>query len=154
MFAIPNGDVLAEFDSYLPAQELVNKLVTGGVPPSAVSIIGGDPTLVERVTSRVSYGKVALQSGMSGSWLGLLVGLIFAVFVPEDFVTPIFAGLLIGAGTGMVIGMVMYSFNKSATRSYRSLQQVIAQNYRVVVSSNVHSQALEAMNSTSREGES
>jgi hypothetical protein len=154
MFAIPHGEVLAEFETYPPAQELVNRLVTGGVPPTAVSIIGGDPTLVERITSRVGYGKVALQSAMSGSWLGLLAGLIFAVFVPEDFVTPLLAGLLIGAGTGMVIGMVVYSVNKSATRSYRSLHQVIAQSYRVVVSSNVHSQAIEAMNSTSREGES
>ena len=151
---MPEGDVLAEFDTYPRAQELVNTLVTGGVPPTALAIIGQNPTLVERITSRVGYGKVALQSAISGSWLGALAGLVVVVFVPEDFITPITAGLLIGAGTGMVIGMVLYSLNTRATRSYRSLHQVIAQSYRVVVSSNVHSQALKAMNATSPGGES
>lgn len=154
MLSMPEGDVLAEFDTYPPAQDLVNTLVTSGVPPTALAIIGGNPTLVERITSRVGYGKVALQSAINGSWLGLLAGLVVVVFVPGDFVTPITAGLLMGAGTGMVIGMVLYSLNTSATRSYRSLHQVIAQSYRVVVSSNVHSQALKAMNSTTPGAES
>lgn len=154
MLSMPEGDVLAEFDTYPPAQDLVSTLVTSGVPPTALAIIGGNPTLVERITSRVGHGKVALQSAINGSWLGLLAGLVVVVFVPGDFVTPIAAGLLMGAGTGMVIGMVVYSLNTRATRSYRSLHQVIAQSYRVVVSSNVRSQALKAMNSTTPGAES
>lgn len=154
MFAVPRGEELAAFENYPSAQELVDTLITGGVEASAVSIVGRDVTLVERVTAKVGNGRVALQSAVNGSWLGVLVGLVVVLVNPVDVVTPLLGGLLIGAGAGMVVGMVVFSLNKGAGRSYRSVHQVIAQNYRVVVNSSAHSQALKAMASTPKEEES
>jgi len=154
MFAIPHGEELAVFEDYPSAQGLVDTLVNGGVEASAVSIVGRDVTLVERVTAKVGYGRVALQSAVNGSWLGVIAGLVVVVVNPVDLVTPLLAGLLIGAGAGMVVGMVVFTLNKGLGRSYRSVHQVIAQNYRVVVNSSAHPQALKAMASRPEKEES
>jgi hypothetical protein len=82
---------------------------------------------------------------MSGSWLGLLGGLTFVILSPDDLVTPILAGLLIGAGLGMVTGMVLFSLGRGPRRRYRSTQQVIAKTYRVVVDSGQSEAAHTAM---------
>jgi hypothetical protein len=151
MLGIPGGEVLGEFTEYEKAQELVNTLVSGGVTPSAVSIVGDDLALVERVTQRLGYGRAAVQFALNGSWLGLIAGLAFVVFAPDDVVTPIFAGLLIGGGAGMVVGMLMFTFAKGPKRSYRSVQQVVASQYRVVVSSSAHADALAVVASQAKE---
>ena len=153
-FRIPEGETLASFPGYPEAQALVNSLVTKGVPAQALSIVGADVTLVERVTGKIGYGRAALSSAMSGSWLGVLAGLVYVIISPTDIITPIVGGLFIGAGVGMVAGMVIFTFSKAPQRLYRSMQQVIAQSYRVVVDAAQHSEALQAMESGDSEGES
>lgn len=153
-FRIPDGETLATFPGYLEAQALVNSLVTQGVPAQALSIVGADVTLVERITGKIGYGRAALSSAMSGSWLGVLAGLVFVIISPTDVITPIVGGLFIGAGVGMVVGMLIFTFSKGPQRHYRSMQQVIAQSYRVVVEPQEHSHAIKAMESHSSESES
>jgi len=132
-FRIPEGETLASFEVYPDAQELIHTLVAHGVPPRSLSILGSDVTMVERVSGKIGYGRAALSAAMSGSWLGLLGGITFVILSPDDLVTPILAGLLIGAGLGMVTGMVLFSLGRGPKRRYRSTQQVIAKTYRVVV---------------------
>ena len=143
-FRIPDGETLATFPGYTEAQALVNSLVTHGVPAQALSIVGADVTLVERVTGKIGYGRAALSSAMSGSWLGVLAGLVFVIISPTDIITPIVGGLFIGAGVGMVVGILIFTFSKGPKRLFRSMQQVIAQSYRVVVEPQQHSQAVAA----------
>jgi len=131
--AIPTGDTLQTFDSYPGAQELVQTLVAHGVRAQSLSIVGSDVAVVERVLATVGYGRTALSSALSGSWLGVLAGLVFVVISPTDLVTPIVSGLLIGAGVGMVVGMALFSSSRGLKRRYRSSQQIIAQKYRVMV---------------------
>lgn len=154
MSSVPSGEVLATFAQYPEAQALVTTLVGGGVPATALSIVGNDVTLVERVTGQTGYGRAALSSAMSGSWLGVLAGLVYVIFTPDDFVTPILAGLLIGAGAGMVVGMVMFTMSKAPQKNFRSVQQVIAASYHVVVNTNAHAKALAAMESAAKPEES
>ena len=153
-FRIPEGETLATFPGYPEAQELVNSLVTKGVPARALSIVGADVTLVERVTGKIGYGRAALSSAMSGSWLGVLAGLVFVIISPTDVITPIVGGLFIGAGVGMVAGMLIFTFSKGPKRLFRSMQQVIAQSYQVVVEPQQHSQALKALESGDMDNES
>lgn len=135
MFSLPSGEDVASFETYLEAQNLVNALVSGGVPARALAIVGSNVSVVERITGRVGYGRAALSSAMSGSWLGALAGLAFIIINPTDFVTPLLGGILIGAGIGMVFGMAAFSFSRGPKRLFRSMQQVIAASYRVVVDS-------------------
>lgn len=146
IFSIPRGDAVATFENYLDAQELVNTLVKEGLPARALSIVGSPVTLVERVTAKIGHGRAALSSAMSGAWLGLVAGLVFVVVSPTDFITPLVGGLLIGAGVGMVAGMILFTVQKGPKRLYRSMQQVIAESYRVVVESTElqHAQSLMA----------
>jgi hypothetical protein len=145
MFAIPHGESLATFERYPDAQELVKTLVSKGVPARALSIVGSPVALVERVTGKIGYGRAAVSAAISGSWLGLIVGLVFVVLSPTDFITPLLAGLLIGAGVGMMAGMVLFTFAKGPKRFYRSMQQVIAESYRVVIESSELTGAQAAM---------
>lgn len=148
--AVPSGEVLASFELYASAQGLVSTLIGAGVPATAVSIVGTDVTVVERVTGRMGHGRAALSSALSGSWLGILAGLVYVIFSPGDFVTPVLAGLLIGAGAGMVVGMLLFSFSKGPKRNFRSFQQVLASKYDVVVSTSAYSEALTAMESAAK----
>ena len=143
--SLPRGETLATFDAYVSAQKLINSLVSEGVPFRSLSIVGTDVNLVERVTGKIGYGRAALSSAMSGSWLGVLAGLIFVIVSPTDVITPIVAGGIIGAGIGMVVGMMLFTLAGSNRRSYRSMQHIIAQSYRVVVEPEAHQQALAAM---------
>ena len=143
--SLPRGETLATFDEYASAQKLINSLVSDGVPFRSLSIVGTDVNLVERVTGKIGYGRAALSSAMSGSWLGVLAGLVFVIVSPTDVITPIVAGGIIGAGIGMVVGMVLFTLAGSNRRSYRSMQHIIAQSYRVVVELEAHQQALAAM---------
>jgi hypothetical protein len=116
--------------------------------------VGADVTLVERVTGKIGYGRAALSSAMSGSWLGVLAGLVFVIISPTDVITPIVGGLFIGAGVSMVAGMLIFTFSKGPKRLFRSMQQVIAQSYQVVVEPQQHSQALKALESGDMDNES
>jgi ABC-type multidrug transport system fused ATPase/permease subunit len=145
MFAVPRGEELGRFENYPDAQEMVNTLVSNGITAGALSIVGTDVTLVERVTGKIGYGRAALSSAISGSWLGAIAGLIVVVIDPNDFITPVLAGILIGSGAGMVIGMMIFTFSKGKRRLYRSMQQVIAQSYRVLVESAEHQKATQAL---------
>ena len=143
--SLPRGETLATFDAYASAQKLINSLVSEGVPFRSLSIVGTEVNLVERVIGKIGYGRAALSSAMSGSWLGVLAGLVFVIVSPTDVITPIVAGGIIGAGIGMVVGMVLFTLAGSNRRSYRSMQHIIAQSYRVVVEPEAHQQALAAM---------
>ena len=149
--SIPRGETLASFDAYSEAQSLVNSLVGEGVPARALSIVGSDVNVVERITGKIGYGRAALSAAMSGSWLGILAGLVFVIVSPTDLITPILAGLLIGAGVGMVVGMVLFTLAKGSRRNFRSMQQLIAQSYRVVVEPGAHQQAVAAMRTSESE---
>lgn len=138
---IPVGETLETFDTYADAQHLVQTLIAHDVRPSGLSIVGSDPQVVERVIGRIGYGRAALSSAMSGSWLGLLAGLVVVILSPNDFATPIIAGVVIGAGVGMLTGILLLTFSHNLQRRYRSSQGIIAASYRVVVEHSDSAQA-------------
>ena len=51
-----------------------------------VSIVGNDLKMVERVTGRLSYPRVALSGALSGMWFGLFVGVMLSFFTPTPAV--------------------------------------------------------------------
>ena len=145
MFEVPHGEDLATFDNYPDAQALVNTLVGEGVSARALSIVGKDVTLVERVTGKIGHGRAALSSAISGSWIGAVAGLVVVLVDPSDVITPVLAGLLIGAGAGMVVGMLLFTFSIRHKKLYRSIHNVIALTYRVVVASTEFAHATEVL---------
>src|SRR5690606_4872214 len=71
---------LAVYGTYTQAQRSVDHLADNGFPVQNCMIVGTDLKQVERITGRLTTGRVALIGAFSGVWLGLFVGLILSMF--------------------------------------------------------------------------
>src|SRR5690625_5951628 len=71
---LPRGEELAAFETYLEAQRAVDFLSDKEFPVQHVTIVGSDLRMVERVTGRLTYARVALAGALSGALFGLFVG--------------------------------------------------------------------------------
>ncbi|MFP3464848.1 general stress protein [Leifsonia sp. SIMBA_070] len=137
---LPRGEVVATFESYPEAQQAVDVLARADFPVDKVSIVGSDLKSVERVTGKLTWGRVALAGAASGAWLGLFFGLLLIIFSPTVSLAFVFAALLLGAGFGMLWGIVSYAVNRRR-RDFTSVQQVIATSYSVLVDSDLGNRA-------------
>lgn len=131
---LPRGDVLGTFDSYPEAQALVARLAHLEFPVAHVSIVGNDLKTVERITGSLSYGRVALAGALSGFWLGVFLGIVVLLFSGSSAIGLLGAAAVIGAGFGMLYGVVTYGVTRRR-RDFTSTHQVLATNYQVVVES-------------------
>jgi hypothetical protein len=97
-----------------------------------VSIVGNDLKMVERVTGRLSYPRVALSGALSGMWFGLFVGVMLSFFTPAGGTFSIISSVLMGAAFFMLFGIVTYAMQRGK-RDFTSTSQVVATSYDVVV---------------------
>jgi len=151
---IPKGFVVAEFTNYLDASATVEKLIEAEIKPQEISIVGHDPVLVERVRSRLGYGRLALSGIITGFWLGLIFAILIGAGVsvgpdgeisynPQQFL----AVLVVSAGIGMLINILRFSFSKSR-RGYLSSQMPVATRYEILVSQSEAGKAQRALSAT------
>ncbi|MGM9472159.1 general stress protein [Pseudarthrobacter sp. YS3] len=131
--AVPAGDTVGSYTSYLDAQKAVDYLADQQFPVHMVSIVGNELKMVERVTGRLSYPRVALSGALSGMWFGLFVGVMLSFFAPSPGYFSILASVLMGAAFFMLFGIVTYAMQRGK-RDFTSTSQVVATNYDVVVS--------------------
>jgi len=129
---LPRGVEVAAFESYLEAQKAVDVLSDKEFPVQYVTIVGTDLRMVERVTGRLTYARVALAGAASGAWFGLFVGLILSLFAAgTSMLTTVLPAVLIGAGFGMLFGVISYSFT-GGRRDFTSTSQIVASRYAVL----------------------
>ena len=129
---VPTGDTVGSYTSYLDAQKAVDYLADQQFPVHLVSIVGNDLKMVERVTGRLSYPRVALSGALSGMWFGLFVGVMLSFFTPGGGTFSIISSVLMGAAFFMLFGIVTYAMQRGK-RDFTSTSQVVATNYDVVV---------------------
>jgi len=131
---------LGTFDTYPAAQKAVDTLSDAEFPVQNCLIVGTDLKQLERVTGRLTWGRVTLAGLMSGLWLGLFVGLVFAMFGQrQDALSLMVFTALAGAVFGMVWSMLGYAFTRGA-RDFTSVSQTVATKYEVLVE-HKHAQA-------------
>lgn len=135
---------LAVYDDYAAAQKTVDFLSDKEFPVQNLMIVGTDLKRVERITGRLSWGRVAVGGILSGVWLGLFVGLIFSFFVDEDVFAMILSTVLLGAVFGLVWALIGYAFTRGQ-RDFSSVTQVVATKYEVLVEHKVAAQARELL---------
>jgi hypothetical protein len=125
--------VLASYDDYAAAQKAVDTLSDKGFPVQNVAIVGVDVRIVESVIGRLSWGRAAMSSGLSGAWFGLLIGLFVGLFSSTtDSLMPLVGlGLLYGAAFGIVLGLVTHAIS-GGKRDFVSRQQLQAARYDVL----------------------
>ena len=106
----PTGRRIAVYDTYLAAQHAVDYLSDQHFPVQHVTIVGTDLQMVERVTGRLTYGRVAMAGAASGAWFGLFVGLLLSLFARgTTLFGTILPALIIGAGFGILFGVLSYA---------------------------------------------
>ncbi|KQY57003.1 MULTISPECIES: general stress protein [unclassified Nocardioides] len=123
---------LAVYDKYADAQRAVDFLSDEEFPVQNCMIVGTDLKQVERITGRLTTGKVALAGALSGAWLGLFVGLIFSLFGDGNILAMIVSTALMGAVFGLVWGLVGFAGTRGR-RDFSSVSAVVATKYEVLV---------------------
>ncbi len=142
--AIPRGDVLGTYETYLEAQAVVDRLSKAEFEVKKLSIVGNDLKTVERVTGKLSYGRAALSGAATGAWFGLFLGLLFFVIGATSNIGFLGAAALIGAGSGMLFGIVSYALNRRR-RDFTSTHQVLASNYQIIIDPELTAKAQELL---------
>ncbi|WP_392542916.1 general stress protein [Oryzobacter telluris] len=123
---------LAVYDSYEDAQKAVDYLSDHEFPVQDVLIVGTDLKQLERVTGRLTRGRVIGAGALSGMWLGLFIGTIFALFDPSGFnILSIVGTVAFGAVFGMVWAMVGYALTRGQ-RDFTSVSHVVANKCEVL----------------------
>jgi len=140
---------LGTFDKYEDAQKAVDTLSDEQFPVENCLIVGTDLKQLERITGRLTWGRVLIAGALSGVWLGLFVGLIFALFDGQNNVLALVASTMIfGAIFGAVWGAITYTAT-GGHRDFTSVSQVVPSKYEVLVE---HKHAQQARDILGRAG--
>jgi hypothetical protein len=123
---------LGVYDDYADAQKAVDHLADKGFPVENCMIVGTDLKQVERVTGRLTTGRVALGGALTGAWLGLFVGLIFSLFGTDEALPVIVSTAMFGVLFGLIWALIGYAATRGR-RDFTSIQQVVATKYEVLV---------------------
>ena len=123
---------LGVYDYYAQAQKVVDYLADHEFPVQYVMIVGTELKQVERVTGRLTTGRVAMGGLLSGVWLGLFVGLIFSLFGEGSALGVILSTALFGALFGVIWALVGYAATRGR-RDFSSVSQIVATRYEVLV---------------------
>ncbi|PRZ06892.1 hypothetical protein BCE75_105233 [Isoptericola sp. CG 20/1183] len=127
---LPKGEEIAAYDSYLEAQKAVDYLSDEKFAVQHVTIVGTDLRMVERVTGRLTYGRVALAGALSGAWFGFFVGLLLTLFA-GGATSVLLVALGLGAGFGLMFSVLSYAFT-GGRRDFTSQSQIVASTYAIL----------------------
>lgn len=125
----PNGWPIGSYKTYAEAQRSVDYLSDQQFPVQNVTIVGVDLMQVERVTGRLTWGRVLGAGALSGAWLGAFLGLLVYLF------TGTFATVIAGIAGGVVFGLISASvpyWASRGTRDFSSTMQLVAGRYDVL----------------------
>src|ERR687889_414706 len=123
---------LGVYDKYEDAQRAVDFLSDKDFPVENCLIVGTDLKQMERVTGRLTTGRVALGGFLSGVWLGLLIGLVFSIFGTENAVAMIASTAVLGGLFGLIYALVGYAATRGR-RDFSSVSMTVATRYEVLV---------------------
>jgi len=125
---------LGVYDGYEQAQRVVDYLSDNAFQVQNMAIVGTELKTVERVTGRVTRGKVAAAGAISGVWMGLFVGLVFSLFGNGNTVGFLITTPIFGAVFGLVWSQIGFTaLTKGGARDFSSVSQVVATKYEVLV---------------------
>jgi len=129
---VPTGWPVGSFKTYAEAQAAVDALSDREFPVEKLSIVGVDLMQVEKITGRLTWGKVLGTGALSGLWMGLFLGLILSVFTePGSGWVTFTTTLILGAIFGVIFAAVAYAFT-GGKRDFSSATAIVAGHYDVL----------------------
>lgn len=132
IFELEFPQSLATYDEYLDAQKAVDHLSDQEFPVKNLLIVGTDLKQVERVTGRLTTGRVAAAGAASGAWLGLLIGVVLGAFAEGEFWRVVLGGLGFGVVFGVLWALLAYALMRGQ-RDFSSVKTVVATKYEILV---------------------
>ena len=140
---------LGVYEHYVKAQHVVDYLADHGFPVQNLEIVGTELRSVERVTGRLTRGKIAAAGALSGLWIGLFVGIAFSLFGDRNQLAFLIATPLLGAVFGLLWSQLGTVTRR--TRDFASVNRVVATKYEVLVEGKHAAGAREVLASMPRE---
>lgn len=132
---------LGVHDDYADAQRAVDFLSDQDFPVQNCMIVGTDLKQVERVTGRLTWGRVLAGGAVSGAWLGAFVGLVLALFAEgAGTAASVLSTVIVGVVFGAVFAAAGYAVSRGQ-RDFTSVSQVVATRYEVLVEHSLAQQA-------------
>jgi hypothetical protein len=145
LLALEFPQSLAVYDKYEDAQKAVDFLSDHEFPVQNCMIVGTELKQVERITGRLTNGRVAAAGALSGLWLGLFVGLSFSLFGEDtSALGMILSTAVLGAAFGAIWGLVGFLATRGQ-RDFSSVTAVVATRYEVLVEHKLLAQAQELL---------
>ena len=133
------------FDTYPEAQRAVDALSDAGFPVQNCLIVGTELRQLERVTGRLTWGRVLMGGALSGLWLGLFVGVIFSLFTtPTSVFAQVVSTMLFGAVFGAVWAAIGYAATRGQ-RDFTSVSRIVPSKFEVLSEHKVAQQAREVL---------
>ena len=125
---------LAVYDEYAAAQKAVDHLSDNKFPVEQLMIVGTDLKRIERITGRLTTGRVAVGGLISGIWFGLFIGVVLSLFSNKDdsSLAIIVSTMGFGAVFGLIFALVSYAMTRGQ-RDFSSVTAVVATKYEVLV---------------------
>lgn len=128
---LPRGELLGNYPSFDAAQSTVQRLVDEGISLQALTVVGRDVRVVNRLRRRAGYPAVVLRSAIQGAFFGLLIGLLMSFIVPETAGLQILSSLALGVGIWVIFGVLGQAMRKKAP-GFDTVPQVVAVSYDLV----------------------
>jgi hypothetical protein len=135
---------LGVYEKYPEAQKAVDFLSDHEFPVENCMIVGTDLKQIERVTGRLTTGRVALGGLLSGIWMGLFIGLIFSLFGTGGALAVILSTVAFGALFGVIWALVGYAATRGQ-RDFSSVSRIVATRYEVLVEHKLAAQGRELL---------
>jgi hypothetical protein len=123
---------LAVYDTYAEAQRTVDFLADQDFAVENCLIVGTDLKQLERITGRLTWGRIAAGGALSGLWLGIFVGLVFAMFSSDSSLPMILSTAVFGTAFGIIWAIAGFAATRGR-RDFSSVSSVVATKYEVLV---------------------
>lgn len=134
---MPRGTEVGSYPTYLEASKAVDYLSDNGFDVRTITIVGTDLHLVERVTGRLTMGKVAASGAGSGALWGAFMGLMLSFAAPSSGAGVwLLAGMAGGALFGALMSVALYAA-AGGDRDFTSQSQVVASRYAILAAAQI-----------------
>lgn len=143
---------LGVHERYADAQQAVDYLADQDFAVQNLEIVGTELRSVERVTGRLTRGKVAAAGALSGLWIGLFVGIAFNLFSDRNQLGFLISTPLLGALFGLAWSQLGYSTaTRRGTRDFASVNQIVATKYELLAQHQIAARARKFLATMPRE---
>lgn len=129
---IKHATSIAIYDEYSDAQRAVDYLSDREFPVQYCTIVGTDLRTVEKVTGRLTWGKVMGAGALQGVVWGIGLGLLMMLFWPGAGFATLIMAVAIFVLINLITTAISYQVS-GGNRDFTSTTAIVATHYEILV---------------------